>query len=207
MKSVIFSAIAVMASFACANAQEESSHLAVQVGAGFTQGVGRTGTYTDTGWNISTGVGYNFNAYVGALVDVNVNAMGITPATLNGLGAPTGNLTSFSATLDPIVHLMPHGHFDVYVTGGGGEFRLAQWFQQPVTTPLGVGSSPILFRNSSSEALYSDSVNKPGYDVGIGIAMGTKWRGKFYAEAKYDHVFLNGFLHTDYLPVTFGFRW
>ena len=37
--------------------------------------------------------------------------------------------------------------------------------------------------------------------------MGAKWRGKFYAEAKYDHVFLNGFLHTDYLPVSFGFRW
>ncbi len=54
--------------------------------------------------------------------------------------------------------------------------------------------------------LASYSVNKPGIDVGAGIAFGSKWHGKFFAEAKYDRIFM-GQYHTDYLPVTFGFRW
>ena len=154
MKSVIFSTIAVMISIACASAQEESSHLAERVGAGFTQGVGRTGTCTDLGWNLSTGVGYNFNSYVGALIDVNVNDLGINSATLNGLGAANGSLTIFSANLDPIVHLTPHGHFDIYVTDGGGEFRLAQSFQQPVAASAAFVYSPILFSNSNLPTEY-----------------------------------------------------
>jgi hypothetical protein len=50
-------------------------------------------------------------------------------------------------------------------------------------------------------------VNKPGVDVGMGIAVGSKWRGKFYAEAKYNRIFLSGPFHMDYVPVTFGYRW
>jgi len=203
MKRVIFSTIAVLLSIASANAQEETSHLAVQVGAGFTEGVGRTGTYTDIGWNVSTGVGYNFNSRVGALIDVSVNNMEMNLATLSGPGIPNGNFTAFSATLDPIVHLVPDQNFDVYITGGGGEFRLSQSFQQPIGAASNFAPSLVLFNSSGM----SYSINKPGVDIGIGISMGSKWRGKFYAEAKYDHVFLNGFLHTDFLPVTFGYRW
>ncbi len=55
--------------------------------------------------------------------------------------------------------------------------------------------------------LSSYSVNKPGVDVGIGFAVGTKWHGKLFAEAKYDRMFYNNYFHTDYLPVTFGYRW
>jgi len=50
-------------------------------------------------------------------------------------------------------------------------------------------------------------VNKPGVDIGLGFAVGTKWHGKFYAQAKYDKIFLGVYYHTDYVPVTFGYRW
>lgn len=53
--------------------------------------------------------------------------------------------------------------------------------------------------------LSSSSVNKPGWDAGVGIAFGSVWHGKFFAEAKYNRIAAN--YHTDYLPVTFGFRW
>jgi hypothetical protein len=49
-------------------------------------------------------------------------------------------------------------------------------------------------------------VNKPGIDAGAGIAFGTKWHGKVFAEARYDRIFMGNF-HTDYVPVSFGFRW
>jgi hypothetical protein len=41
--------------------------------------------------------------------------------------------------------------------------------------------------------------------VGAGIAFGKKWGGKFFAEARYNRIFI-GDRHTDYIPVTFGFR-
>jgi len=58
----------------------------------------------------------------------------------------------------------------------------------------------------ATQILSSYSVNKPDVDVGAGIALGTKWHGKFFAEAKYDRIFMGTF-HTDYVPVSFGFRW
>jgi len=118
MKSVSYSVIAALAAVVSLSAQE-SSHLAFQVGAGFTEPVGRTGIYSDVGFNTSAGIGYNFNPYVGVLIDANVNSLGVNSATLSNIGVQGGNVNVFSATLDPIVHLTPHEKVDVYFTGGG----------------------------------------------------------------------------------------
>ncbi|SPF54414.1 conserved hypothetical protein [Candidatus Sulfopaludibacter sp. SbA4] len=48
-------------------------------------------------------------------------------------------------------------------------------------------------------------MNKPGFDIGGGVAFGNHWGGKFFAEAKYNRIFAGGY-YTDYIPVTFGFR-
>jgi len=184
-----------MVSVVCVNAQEEASHFTFQFGAGFTQGAGRTGSYTDTGWNTTWGFGYNFNSYVGAMINVGDSQLGINSGTLANIGFHGGDINMLTATLDPVVHLTPNGRFDLYVTGGGGVFRRYQDVSAP--TVAFFGATPI----SSSY-----SVVKPGVDIGVGVALGTRWHGKFYAEAKYDHMY-NGFQHTDFLPVTFGFRW
>ena len=115
----------------------------------------------------------------------------------------------FSATLDPIVHLNPKGHFDLYLTGGGGLYHRYQEFTQPsvqVTTGFDpfFGFYPVAV--PVTQVLGSYSVNKFGVDAGAGVAMGTKWHGKIFAEAKYNRIFMGNF-HTDYVPVTFGFRW
>jgi hypothetical protein len=57
----------------------------------------------------------------------------------------------------------------------------------------------------TTQILSSYSVVKPGFDVGAGVALGTKWNGKFFAEARFNRMFL-GSTHMDYIPVTFGFR-
>jgi hypothetical protein len=60
----------------------------------------------------------------------------------------------------------------------------------------------------SNQILASYSVNKPGIDAGMGIAFGSKWHGKFFAEARYNRIFMGRFGgDTEYVPVTFGFRW
>jgi hypothetical protein len=187
---------------------QETSHFAFTVSGGFTTPVGNTGRYVDDGWNVGGGVGYNFNSWVGALVDLNYNSMGINSTTLQGVGAPGGGLHVFSATLDPIVHLTPKSHFDLYVTGGGGMYRRQQDFTQP-TAVVVPGFNPFFgfypTAAAGSQVLSSYSSIKPGIDAGVGIAFGSVWHGKFFAEARYNRI-IDAY-HTDYVPVTFGFRW
>jgi hypothetical protein len=188
---------------------QETPRFAFSAGAGFTTPVGNTGRQLDDGWNAGVGFGMNFSPYVGALIDLDYNSMGINSGTLATIGAPGGGVHVFSATLDPIVHLNPRGHVDVYVTGGGGLFHRYQDFTAP-SVGVATGFDPFLgfypTAVPTTLILASYSVNKPGLDVGAGIAFGSVWHGKFFAEAKYDRIFM-GQYHTDYIPVTFGYRW
>ncbi len=159
----------------------------------------------DTGWNIRGGVGYNFSSVVGAMMQADYNSLGISSNTLSNLGFPGGDVHVFSATLDPIVHLTPHQHFDVYLIGGGGMYRRTQEFTQPGVASV-VGYNPFFgfynFGVPTTDVLASYTMIKPGVNGGMGIALGSKWGGKFYAEASYHRIFMN-YGHTDYVPVTF----
>lgn len=90
----------------------------------------------------------------------------------------------FSATLNPIVHLMPRSSTDIYLTGGGGYFRQNQDFTQPGVAN-GIGFDPFFglypFATPVNVVVSSYSVNKPGIDAGAGISFGKKWGGKFFA--------------------------
>lgn len=204
-KIALLGMLAGVAGTLCA---QETPRFAFNVGAGFTKPVGATDRQIDTGWNVRGGAGINFGYHVGLLLNAGYDSMGIRSDVLNNLGFGGGNLNVFSLTLDPIVHLLPKGPVDFYITGGGGYFRQEQQFTNPgVATATFFdpffGFYPATF---GTNVVVSDySVNKPGVDVGAGVAFGSKWGGKFFAEAKYVHIY-NGQFHTDYIPVTFGFR-
>jgi hypothetical protein len=207
MKSFIVSSVVCLFAAALVNAQE-TQKFTFNIGAGFTRPAGNTGNHLDTGWNVQGGAGYNFSPYVGTNVDLAFNDLGIASADLSRIGVPGGNVHVFSATLDPIVHLNPHGHVDFYLTGGGGLFHWYQEFTRPAVAIV-PGFDPFFGFYSAAvpatQVLSSYSVNRPGIDVGAGVAVGT-WKGKVFAEAKYDHIYMRG-SHADYIPVTFGFRW
>src|SRR5579871_2309417 len=191
---------------------QEYSHVAINIGAGFTQAVGNTGTRLDMGWNVRGGVGYNFNPYFGVLVDGAYNNMGINSTTLATYGAPGGRMSVTSFTLDPILHVAPKSRADFYITGGGGLFHRYQEFTAP-SVQVVTGFDPFFgfypIGVPANQILANYSVNKPGIDIGAGVAFGSKWHGKFFAEARYERIFMgNRFANdTEYLPVTFGFRW
>jgi hypothetical protein len=191
---------------------QEFSRFAFNAGAGFTQAVGDTGTRLDLGWNARLGAGVNFSPYVGLMVNAGYDNMGVNPSTLSNIGVPGGRMSVFSATLDPIVHFNPKGRVDFYVTGGGGLFHRYQEFTAP-TVSIVTGFDPFFgfvpVALPANQVLASYSVNKPGVDIGAGIAFGSKWHGKFFAEAKYMRIFMGNRApnDTEYIPVTFGFRW
>jgi len=209
MKTIIYTSCFALFITGTVSAQE-TQHLALDIGGGWTQSVGSTGRNLDNGWNVGGGIGWNFSPYVGALVQTNYNSMGINSTTLNSVGFPGGDVHIFSATLDPIVHLHPRGRFDAYIVGGGGLYHVTQQFTAPsIATVTGFDPFFGFFTAGipTTEVLSSNSVNKPGANIGMGVALGSKWHAKFYAEARWNHVFMNNNQHIDYVPVTFGVRW
>jgi hypothetical protein len=168
-----------------------------------------TGSSLDTGWNVRAGAGYNFVPWLGANLDFGFDSMGINSTTLGNLGVGGGTLRVFSVTLDPVIHLTPRQHVDLYVTGGGGYFHEeTQLTDQTVVS--GVYGNPYFGfypgEYNATVVVGSYSVNKPGLDAGVGIAFGSKWGGKFFAEARFVRIYSGAGYHTDYVPVTFGFR-
>jgi hypothetical protein len=191
---------------------QEFSHFSFNIGAGFTQGLSDTGRVTDVGWNGRVGAGVNFSPHFGIGVNVGYDNLGINASTLNTFGAPGGRMSVLSATIDPIVHFNPKGRVDFYVFGGAGLFHRYQEFTAPTVSVL-TGFDPFFgfypVGVPSNQILSNYSVNKPGMDAGAGISFGRKWNGKFFAEARYARIFMgNRFSNdTEYMPVTFGFRW
>src|SRR3954464_1617791 len=78
---------------------QEFSRFAFNVGAGFTQGVGDTGTRLDLGWNARLGAGVNFHPNFGLMLNAGYDNMGVNPSTLFNIGVPGGRMSVFSATL------------------------------------------------------------------------------------------------------------
>ncbi|HEX3747956.1 MAG TPA: hypothetical protein VHW09_28680 [Bryobacteraceae bacterium] len=205
-KLVCFSMFAALAGTLSA---QEFPHFAFNAGAGFTTPVGNTGSSLDTGYNIRAGAGYNFLPWVGANIDFGFDNMGINSSTLGGYSVGGGTVRVFSLTLDPIVHLTPKKRFDVYLTGGGGYFHEQTQFTNPGLETGLFGSPYFGFYPGVYETnivVGSYAVNKPGLDGGLGIAFGSKWGGRFFAQAEFVRIFSGAGYHTDYLPVTFGFR-
>jgi hypothetical protein len=205
MKRFAFVSCIGILAFASANAQEFSRFTA-DLGIGYTAPAGRTGQYVDWGWHVGAGAGVNFSPYLGTMLNVGTDSMGINSTTLGNIGISSGNVRVFHATVDPVVHLSPKGRVDFYLTGGGGLFHLFWDFSTPGTDAyiplLGLNSARI----GANQFLASSSVNKPGFDVGGGVNVKAFGRGKFFVEAKWDHMFLNG-AHLDFVPVSFGYRW
>lgn len=202
MKKIRFiSVIGVLA--AGALQAQEVAPFSAHLGAGFVEPLGTFGRYNDLGWTVGGGAGINFGEWVSVMLDANFNNMGVNRTTLDFLGAPGGTDQIWSFTLDPQVHVIRTSHFDVYLTGGGGIYRLQQQLTAPgsgfIATPF--GGLPTF----GNMVVSSYSVNRPGFNAGAGINLGTAWRAKFYLEARYNRAFTNN-APTDYLPVTFGIR-
>jgi hypothetical protein len=207
-KSLVVSCL--LMSFGTVVLAQETPRLTFELGAGFTESVGTTSAnLAQAGWNVGAGGGLELGHGFGVMLNLNLDYLTINSATLNSLGVPGGNIDLFSATVNPIYHLPSIHGVNFYVVGGGGYFYQSDNFNAPLTTPAISNNFFGIYSNAGSLApalIAGYSVNKPGYDVGGGFEFGTKWHGKIFTEARYEHMF-NGNSHTDLIPVRFGFRW
>jgi hypothetical protein len=189
---------------------QESRKFTFDVGAGFTESVGSTNSVLNkTGYNLEGGAGFNLGHGLGVKLDLGYYNFGINGATLGTVGATDGNVNVFTTQINPVYHIRAFKRADFYVTGGGGLFHQNEQFSGGAlgTTSANLPFFGFLANGGVGNQVFSSySVNKPGYDVGGGVEWLTKWHGKVFAEAKYEHMF-NTDTHTDFIPVTFGFRW
>lgn len=193
-----------------ASAQQEFPKYSVDVGGGYTASVGATSDYARWGWNVKGGFDYNFTSRIGAGVNVGYDSLAISTPAAFTLGVPGGHVDVMHATIDPIFHVLPtFKRADFYLTSGGGFFRVYRQFSSGESAPTSAFIPSLGFNapaNGPVPVPLTYSVNKPGFDVGGGVSLGAIGRGKIFAEARWEHVFLNAG-HLDMVPVTFGFRW
>jgi hypothetical protein len=204
--SLVFTAGVLTAGMLCA---QEGPRASFNIGAGFTPLVGNTSRRLDTGWNIQGGAGVNFTSRLGAMLQFQYNGFGINDRTLAQFGVPDGDVSLWSLTLNPVVHLNPRGPVDWYFIGGGGLYSRTQRFTEPsVAVFTGFdpffGFFPVAVPTNNILAEYT--VMKPGVNFGGGLTFGTRWKAKFYAEARYHRMLMRN-THTDLIPVNFGIRW
>ena len=200
------------AAFAGVAAAQNMDKVAFHIGGGFTQPVVHTDSRTNTGFNITGGVGYKFVPHFDISAEFGYNRMDLSDNVLTLAGVPGGNAHIFSATLQPTVHLNPRGRFGAYATGGGGFYRRTIDFTAPTvdTVTLFDPFYGVFYPAAvpSTQILASFTQNKAGLNIGGGLEFRVKGdsNAKVFAEARYHCIYTTP-VRTTILPVTFGFRW
>jgi len=199
-------AVAASPSFA-----QSSNKLTFNIGGGFTEPAGPSNSRLDRGFNLGAGIGVNIIPAFGVQAEFDYNQLGLQSSLLSAFGAPNGEARIYSATLNPVIHLNPHGRFDTYFIGGGGYYRRTAEFTQPTITTV-IAFDPFFgffpVGVPANQVLASYTQNKGGWNAGAGISFRMKQDGnaKFYAESRYHYIYTTP-VRTTVFPVTFGFRW
>lgn len=198
------------------------SHLAFEAGVGPTAPVGNDVSggsafgyrgYDTWGYNVTFGGGWNFTKHLGALLEYQFDRNKIPGATLAVIGAPGGNINTWSLTIDPIYYLPVTHTTGAYVTGGGGFYRKVTNFTAPQQVEVCYYFCQYGYAN---ETIGHFSSNQGGLNIGVGgywKAFGQDSNTKLYAEVRYVWVDSPaGSATTDgegtegLIPVTFGIR-
>jgi hypothetical protein len=211
------------------------SHLAIEAGGGFTAPVGNDVSggkgeglsgYDTWGYNLTAGAGWNFTKRLGLLAEYRFNRNKIPGATLATLGAPGGNVNTYSFTLDPIFYLPVTKRTGAYVTGGGGLYRKVTNYTAPELGfggyggygGYGYGCYYGCFGGYGyyNQTIYHFSSNQGGVNLGVGYywKLGEDTNAKLYAEARYEWIDSPGPSARqplsegteELIPVTFGIR-
>ena len=205
-------AICGLAVIAMAVPSFAQSRFTVSMGGGPTVPGKHTGRHFDTGFNLTAGVGVHPARAFGLMAEFGFYNMAINRTSLTNIGVPNGSGRMYSLTLNPMVHLVPRGIFDVYLTGGAGYYRRTIEFTQP-SSAIATGFDPFYgaffpVEIPTTTVLGSFTQNKGGINGGAGVAirLGADSRSTLFAESRYHHVYTTP-VRTNIIPVTFGFRW
>ena len=212
MPNKIFTVAASVTFLALTQPAFNQSLFSVSVGGGPTAPINPTAARLNTGYNITAGVGFHPIRAAGVMAEFGFSDLGINSSALTRIGVPDGRGRIYSATLNPMFHLMPRRRADLYLIGGGGYYRRTVEFTEP-SSAIATGFDPFYgaffpVEVPTTRVLGSFSQNKAGVNGGMGLSvrLGEDKRSSFYAEARYHYIYTNP-IRTAMIPITFGFRW
>ena len=183
------------------------SHIAFEGGGGFTAPLANdTHPYEAPGynvnetwgWNIGFGGGWNFTKKFGVLLQYQFDKQKVPGATLStiyneavedGVSLPytlSGNVNTWSLTVDPVYYQPVTHSLGVYVTGGGGFYRKVTNFSEPELVEEEYGF--IYEEGYENETVAHSSSNQGGINAGFGVywkAFGPDSSGKLFAQSTY----------------------
>ena len=179
------------------------------VGGGFTEPLNPIGRHLNRGWNAAAGAGIS-NDNVGLQADFTFVNFPIARTSLDQVGAPDGTTRFWAITLNPVLHVTQRGPADFYVTAGGGLYHRTVEFTQPAITTVTAFDPWFGFYPAdiaTDQVIGSYGVYKGGVNGGVGMSVRLGSSSvKLFGEARYHHMFTAG-KGSDFIPVTFGFRW
>jgi Outer membrane protein beta-barrel domain len=192
---------------------QDFNHMNFSLGAGFSTPVYNSGSSLNYGWNFDARGGVAINSELLADLDFTYSHSNFNNATLAKFGEPNGGASIWSLTFNPVVRLAPRAaKFRPYVTGGYGLYHLNFSVSHPTTVPTILcsaffGCVPALV--GANAVVASDSTYRAGFNAGAGFDMpiGEGHRMGFFAEARYEEIFMGSDRNYQLVPVTFGFRW
>ncbi|MGH9574882.1 MAG: outer membrane beta-barrel protein [Candidatus Acidiferrales bacterium] len=206
-------AAAIFVFFVSYSASAQSfDHTEIGVGAGFSSPVYSSGSSLNYGWNANVRGGIAINPEFSTDLDFTYYHSRFTDQVLSQFGEPDGGIGIWSLTFNPVIHLAPQAsHFRPYVTAGYGLYHFHFDVSHPATVQTiycsgFFGCFPALVGTNAVVA--SNSTYRSGFNAGLGfdIPMGEGKAG-FFAEARYNQMFMGHDSDISYIPVTFGFRW
>ena len=196
------------------------SHIAVEAGVGVAIPVGSTTDVNSTGYSFLVGGGYNFNKHFGAMIEYRFDDLGIQDSVLNQIAAAataagddlsnglSGNTHVWSFSLNPVYNFRTKGHFDGYVTGGGGFYRELTSFNTAVFEGYYYDYYYGYVPDYATATVSHYSSNQGGFNVGGGVSFkpNPDQHGALFADVRYEWLDTPGNA-TEIIPITFGYRW
>lgn len=209
MKRMLAAAAFVIAASA-APAFAQPAGWTIEFAAG---GAGPTGDLSgrlSAGWDVNTGVGYQFAKWFAVMGEFNMSSMGIPPDVLQASQAPDGYGHIFSVNVEPQVRFPLAGRFSGFVEGGGGWMRRTVALTEPTVQTIDYfdpfyGDIPTQI--ATDQVLSSTTHNAFGGNFGGGVAVPLASTGAdLYVDVRYYYAPTTP-RGTTMIPVTFGIRY
>lgn len=198
-------------------------HFVFEGGGGFSVPTGGARQFENTGWNLKLGEGYKFNRHFAVMLDYDYVSLGI-PVGIIDVVNPGGNGAThlWSLTVNPMFSYKIAGRWGGYAVGGGGFFRKVANFNQPVFSWCAYSDYyGDCYPGVANLTVAHFSNNAGGLDFGTGLTYRLTDSGKaqLFVEGRYvwvdnqasaNNTAATGYppanYPTEYIPITFGFR-
>jgi opacity protein-like surface antigen len=191
------------------NNDDDFHRFTFKAGGGWTPVTGELHDRLQNGGHFLVGAGYNFNRRFGALLEYQLNELGVRDNVVAALSVPAADARIWSITVNPQVKLIQRDRWDVYAIGGVGYYRRTVDLLEPTVAPVLVFDpffgfvTPVLVPTSS--VIGSIRRNGVGLNGGAGFSVKIGGGVSAFAESRFhwaDHDVINSTI----APVSFGIR-